>query len=123
MVKKSLKELAEVGFEEISEDVLLNRDYYAHKVIMEIIQAPKQGMEFLVIYVDMLEKILKAGGVISEEDVKEINEKVEEYIKSIERQSKGLDTKVKMIMRFNKKFELLMEKLFAMRPEEGAISI
>lgn len=121
--KKDSQNSADVGFEGISEDVLLNRDYYAHRVIMEIIEAPKQGIEFLVVYVDMLEKILKAGGVVSEEDVREINQKVEEYIKSVEKQSKGLDTKVKMIMRFNKKFELLMEKLFSMRPEEGAVRI
>jgi len=124
MVEKKLKAKAETGFEEISEEILLNPDYYMHKIIMEIIQAPKSGLEFLIVYVDMLEKVLKANKVITDEDVKEMEKQVAEYIKEMEKKvGSGLDTRTKTVMRFNKKFELLLERVFAMRPEEGVVRI
>jgi len=109
--------------EGFDEDVLLNPDYYTHKIIDKIIEAPEKNPNMMVIYVNMLEKVLCSRGLISEKKKEEIETKVTKEINKIKKQLKEIDSRVLMIMKFNIRFQFLLEIVFDARPLEEAVRI
>ena len=109
--------------EEFDENVMLNPDYYTHKIIDRIIEAPEKNPNMMVIYVNMLEKVLVSRKLIDEEKSKDIDKKVKEELERIQKDIKDIDKRVLMIMKFNIRFQHLLEIDFSSRPLEDSVRI
>jgi hypothetical protein len=109
--------------DDFDESVLLNPDYYTHQIVTKIIDAPEKNPNMMIIYVNMLEKLLRARGVLDEDDMKKINKDVTTEIDLIQKKMKDIDPRVLNIMRYTHRFQHLLEKVFSARPSEGVVRI